>query len=93
VRTYGITLFPISESKSVVIRSTAEEEHNTENYETEDRKNLDGTEYKLCFSKEGNGDDVEQKNNKQDNGDPNSDGYAFGPVLNNDGGSGDFGGE
>ena len=76
-----------------MVRSATKEQHNTKNNKSKNRENFDRTEYKLCLSKEGNGDDVECENNEQNDGDPDGDGYAFGPVLYDDCGGGDFGGE
>ena len=91
--THRIALLPVPKPKSIMVGSTTKEENDTKNNKPQNRQNLDRTEYKLCFSKEGNSDDVEGENDEKDDGDPDSDRNAFSPVLDDDCGGGDFGGE
>jgi hypothetical protein len=90
---YRVTLFPVSETESIMVGTTTKEENNTEHDETEDSEDLDRTEYKLCFSEERNSNDVQCENDEQDDGNPDSDGYALSPVLDDNRGGGNFSGK
>ena len=81
----GPWMFPISESKSVVIGSTAKEEHNAENDEPHDRDKLDTGKPELGLSEEGHSDDVQQQYNNQHHSDPHSNVDRGFPVVKHNG--------
>lgn len=76
-----------------MIWTSTEEEHNSKHNEAQDGQNFDGSKPELCFTEEGDSNDVQGENYEQDDGDPDSNGYSLGPVLDDDGSGGDFCGE
>lgn len=89
----GAWILPVSKPEPVVIGPAAEEEDDAEDDETEDGDELDTGEPELGFSEEGDGDYVEQQDDEEDHGDPDSDVDGGIPVVEHNRGSTSLGGD
>lgn len=75
---------------TILVGTTAEEDDNTQDDKATDGDELDGSKPKLGLTEEANSNDVEEKHNDKDNGDPEGDIDGWIPVVDDDTGSNGF---
>ena len=88
-------MLPVSEAKSVVVWSTAKINNESHDQQTNDGDDLDGSEDKFGFTVDLDGENVQADDESDDESDPDCDTDVIRtlPVLDDDGGSRDFGTE
>lgn len=88
----GPRVLPVAEPETIMLRPTTPEQDERKNNQPHDTQDLDGRKPKLGLTVYFDGGEVQQHDNKQEDGDPDPLGDRGSPVLDNPGGRRTLGG-